>query len=109
MTTASLTGFAAGTWTIDPIHSAVGVQVRHLVVTKVRGSFDVFSRQVVVDEDGSPSVTDEIVVDSVNTNNAERDHHVRSADFLEVGTYPAISFRSAGTDGSGSDSRCAAS
>ena len=103
MTTATLTGLTAGTWTIDPVHSAVAFQVRHLMVSKVRGGFDVFSGQVVVAEDGAPTVTAEIVVDSVNTKNAQRDGHVRSADFLEVEKYPTMTFRSTSVHGTGSD------
>lgn len=103
MTTATLTGLTAGTWTIDPVHSAVAIQVRHLMVSKVRGGFDVFSGQVVVAEDGAPTVTAEIVVDSFNTKNAQRDGHVRSADFLEVEKYPTMTFRSTSVHGTGSD------
>jgi polyisoprenoid-binding protein YceI len=103
MTNITLTGLSAGTWTIDPVHSAVAFQVRHLMVSKVRGSFDEFSGQVVVAEDGTPTVTAEIVVDSFNTKNAQRDGHVRSADFLEVEKHPTMTFRSTGVDGSGSD------
>jgi len=103
MTTATLTGLTAGTWTIDPVHSAVAFQVRHLMVSKVRGSFDEFSGQVVVAEDGTPSVTAEIVVDSFSTKNAQRDGHVRSADFLEVEKYPTMTFRSTSVHGTGSD------
>ena len=103
MTTATLTGLTAGTWTIDPVHSAVAFQVRHLMVSKVRGGFDVFSGQVVVAEDGAPTVTAEIVVDSFNTKNAQRDGHVRSADFLEVEKYPTMTFRSTSVHGTGSD------
>lgn len=103
MTTATLTGLTAGTWTIDPVHSAVAFQVRHLMVSKVRGTFDEFAGQVVVAEDGTPSVTAEIAVDSFNTKNAQRDAHIRSADFLEVEKYPTITFRSTGLEGSGSE------
>jgi len=103
MSTATLTGLTAGTWTIDPVHSAVAFQVRHLMVSKVRGGFDEFSGQVVVAEDGTPSVTAEIVVDSFNTKNAQRDGHVRSADFLEVEKYPTMTFRSISVHGTGSD------
>jgi len=103
MTNITLTGLSAGTWTIDPVHSAVAFQVRHLMVSKVRGSFDEFSGQVVVAEDGAPTVTAEIVVDSFNTKNAQRDGHVRSADFLEVEKYPTMTFRSTSVHGTGSD------
>ena len=101
--TAVATDLAAGTWAIDPVHSSVNFSVRHLVVSKVRGSFTGFSGAVVVAEDGTPSVTAEIAVASVDTNNEQRDAHLKSADFFDVEQYPSASFRSTGvrTDGDG--------
>jgi len=99
MTTA--TGIAAakisaGTWTIDPVHSSVGFSVRHLMVSKVRGTFDTFSGAVVVAEDGTPSVSAEIEVGSLNTRNEQRDAHVKSADFFDAEKYPTAKFVSTG-------------
>ena len=68
MTTAT-TALAAGTWAIDPVHSTIAFSVRHLMVSKVRGTFDTFSGAITVAEDGTPSVTAEIAVDSINTRN----------------------------------------
>ena len=102
MTTATST-LTAGTWAIDPTHSTVGFQVRHLMVSKVRGTFDTVSGHVVVAEDGTPTVTAEIAVDSFNTRNAQRDGHVRSADFLESATYPTMTFRSTSIGGDVAD------
>jgi polyisoprenoid-binding protein YceI len=92
-----------GTWAIDPIHSSIGFSVRHLMVSKVRGTFDNFSGEIVVGEDGSASVTAEIAVDSVNTNNEQRDAHLKAADFFDVEQYPTATFRSTGvrTNGDG--------
>src|SRR3954470_13826035 len=85
MTTATTTaGLSAGTWTIDPVHSSIGFWVRHLMVSKVRGTFGVFSGTIAVGDDGVPSVNAEITVDSVNTNNEQRDAHIKSADFFAV-------------------------
>jgi polyisoprenoid-binding protein YceI len=84
----------AGTWAIDPVHSSVSFSVRHLMVSKVRGNFEEFSGAIVVAEDGTPSVTAEIAVDSINTNNEQRDAHIKSADFFEVEKYPTATFRS---------------
>jgi polyisoprenoid-binding protein YceI len=85
---------STGTWAIDPVHSSINFSVRHLMVSKVRGNFANFSGAIVVAEDGTPSVTAEIAVDSINTNNEQRDAHIKSADFFEVEKYPTASFRS---------------
>lgn len=106
MTAASVAGatdLTAGTWAIDPVHSSVSFSVRHLVVSKVRGSFTNFSGAVVVAEDGTPSVTAEIAVDSLNTGNEQRDAHVKSADFFDAENYPTASFRSTGVRADGDD------
>ena len=55
MTTATA-ALSTGTWTIDPVHSAVGFSVRHLMVSKVRGEFETFSGTITVDADGAASV-----------------------------------------------------
>ncbi|MBS1690739.1 MAG: YceI family protein [Actinobacteria bacterium] len=97
MTTSQVTGTAplgVGTWAIDPVHSTVGFAVRHLMVSKVRGTFDTFSGAIVVAEDGTPSVTAEIAVDSINTQNEQRDAHLKSADFFESDKYPTATFAS---------------
>ncbi|HKP40411.1 YceI family protein [Mycobacterium sp.] len=95
MTTATAQ-LRTGTWAIDPVHSSISFSVRHLVVSKVRGTFQTFSGAIVVAEDGTPSVTAEIAVDSVNTNNEQRDAHVKSADFFDVDKYPTATFASTG-------------
>src|SRR5689334_13258501 len=92
-----------GTWAIDPVHSSISFSVRHLMVSKVRGQFQDFSGTITVAEDGTPSVTAEIAVDSLNTNNVQRDAHVKSADFFDAGTYPTATFRSTGVRPDGDD------
>jgi len=103
MTTAVATDLTAGTWAIDPVHSSITFAVRHLVVSKVRGSFENFSGAIVVAEDGTPSVTAEISVDSLHTGNEQRDAHVKAADFFDVATYPTASFASTGVRSDGDD------
>jgi polyisoprenoid-binding protein YceI len=96
-------GFVAGTWEIDPAHSEVSFVVRHLVVSKVRGRFDRFSGTIVIKEDpGRSSVTVTIDASSINTNEPNRDNHVRSADFLDVEKFPEITFRSTAVRSRGS-------
>jgi polyisoprenoid-binding protein YceI len=94
-TAVQIPGFVAGTWEIDPAHSEVSFVVRHLVVSKVRGRFDRFSGTIVTDQDlGRSSVTVVVDASSINTNEPNRDNHVRSADFLDVESFPDITFRS---------------
>ncbi len=103
MTAAVATDLSTGTWTIDPVHSSIGFSVRHLVVSKVRGHFGTFSGAIVVAEDGTPSVSAEIAIDSVNSGNAQRDEHVKSADFFDVEKYPTATFVSTGVRADGDD------
>ncbi|MEV4673958.1 MULTISPECIES: YceI family protein [Actinomadura] len=97
-------GYVAGTWAIDPLHSGVGFTIRHLMVSKVRGRFGTFEGTIVTGDDPlDSSVTATIDLSSVDTGNATRDEHVRSADFLDVAKYPAMTYRSTGVrrDGDG--------
>ncbi len=91
MTTAT-TALPTGTWALDPIHSSVNFWVRHLMVSKVRGTFDEFSGAITVAEDGTPSVRAEIAVGSVNTRNEQRDVHLKNADFFDVENHPTATF-----------------
>jgi polyisoprenoid-binding protein YceI len=96
-TAPAIPGYVAGTWTIDPVHSEVGFSVRHMMVSKVRGRFTVFSGDIVTGE--SPldsSVTATIDLSSIDTGNSDRDNHIRSADFFEVDTHKTMVFRSTG-------------
>ncbi len=93
--TAKLPGYAVGTWQIDPVHSDVSFSVRHMMVSKVRGRFTAFEGTVVTAEDPTQSsVTASVDLDSINTNNEQRDNHIRSADFFEVETYRTMTYRS---------------
>jgi len=90
-------GYVAGTWAIDPIHSEVSFVVRHLMVSKVRGRFDKFDATIVTAEDPlQSSVTATVDLSSINTGQAQRDAHIRSADFFEVEKYPEMIFVSTG-------------
>ncbi len=81
------------TYAIDPAHSEVLFQVRHLV-TKVRGRFTSFSGTVVFDETQPErsSVNLEIAASSVDTSTTDRDAHLRSADFFDVEHHPTLTF-----------------
>ncbi|WP_322754559.1 YceI family protein [Frankia sp. Cas3] len=94
-----------GTWTIDPVHSRLGFAVRHAVVTTVRGSFGSFEGTLTLDgaEPLSSSATVTISTASIDSGNADRDGHVRSADFLDVEQYPSITFVSNSAKSGGSE------
>jgi polyisoprenoid-binding protein YceI len=94
MTTTTDAAITQGTWAIDPAHSSIDFSVRHLMVSKVRGRFETFSGAITVAPDGTPSVSAEIDVASLNTGNAQRDGHVKSADFFDVEHYPVATFAS---------------
>ncbi|HYB37572.1 MAG TPA: YceI family protein [Mycobacterium sp.] len=83
---------SAGTWAIDPVHSSINFSVRHLMVGKIHGRFDQFSGAITVAEDGTPSVTAEVAVNSIDTGNEQRDAHVKAADFFDVAQFPTARF-----------------
>jgi len=97
------TELPAGTWAIDPAHSSISFSARHLMVAKVRGSLGAFSGAIIVPNDGTPSVSAEIAIESVSTGNDERDAHLKSAMFFDVEHYPTATFVSTGVwaDGGG--------
>lgn len=88
---------AAGTYEIDPTHSSVSFQVRHLGLSKVRGSFERFSGSLTIGEDPAASTARvDIESASFTTGAEDRDQHVRSADFLDVDNYASLRFETAG-------------
>ncbi len=96
-TTVEIPGYVAGTWTIDPAHTDISFTVRHMMVSKVRGHFQTFHGEIITAADPlSSSATVTIDLASLDTNNAQRDEHIRSADFFEVETYPTMTYRTTG-------------
>lgn len=93
-----------GTFTIDPAHSEIGFTARHAMVTKVRGSFTDFTGTA-SSEAGleNARISVEIQTDSLDTRNADRDGHVKSADFFDVDQFPTIAFTSTEVEGKGDD------
>lgn len=86
----------AGTWNIDPAHSEVTFVIRHLM-TKVRGTFTEFSGSVeIADELSASKASAEVKMASLDTRNADRDAHVRTADVLDVEKYPNMTFTGTG-------------
>ena len=84
------------TWSIDPAHSHVEFAVKHLMISTVKGRFGIVRGTVRLD-DRDPArgqAEIEIDADSIDTREAKRDAHLRSADFFDVETFPTITFRS---------------
>lgn len=100
----TIPGYVAGTWDIDPVHSEVSFVVRHMVVSKVRGRFNAFSGSIVTGETPLESSVGAVIeASSIDTNQEQRDAHVRSADFLDVEKYPNITFTSTAVRPRGGD------
>jgi polyisoprenoid-binding protein YceI len=89
------------TWQIDPAHSSIEFAVKHMMFTTVRGRFKDFKGTITADEQtpDASAVSVEIVASSIDTGAADRDAHLRSADFLDVENHPTITFRSTEVDG----------
>ena len=94
-TATDITALPTGTWTVDPAHTEVGFVARHLMVTKVRGSFSAVTGTV---ESADPitgsSVEVTVEMASVETRSADRDAHLKSADFFDVENFPTMTFTS---------------
>jgi polyisoprenoid-binding protein YceI len=86
----------SSTYNIEPTHSSAHFKVRHLMISNVRGEFSKVSGSVTFDPDNLPgsSVTADIDVNSINTRDADRDKHLKSADFFDAANHPTIHFQS---------------
>jgi polyisoprenoid-binding protein YceI len=95
---------APGTYDIDNSHTHVGFAVKHFGLSKVRGEFQKVEGTVTIAEDPTQShVEVTIAADSFNSRDEGRDAHVRSADFLDVESYPTLTFNSTGVRQDGDD------
>lgn len=96
MSTTAATTPALTTWSIDPAHSHVEFAVKHMMISTVKGRFAVVRGTVRTDE-ANPANSDvniEIDVDSIDTREAQRDAHLKSADFFDIEKFPKITFKS---------------
>ena len=99
-----LTQLTPGVWNVDPSHSRVGFVARHLMIAKVRGQFRDFSGTITVAGDPlESSVSASVDLSSVDTGDAGRDEHLRSADFFTVEHHPQMTFASTGLKEDGDD------
>jgi len=93
----------AATWQIDPKHSVVEFAVKHMMFSTVKGRFSDVGGTIVYDATDPSRSTVEVEIDaaSIDTHESQRDAHLRSAEFLEVETYPTITFKSTRVDATG--------
>jgi polyisoprenoid-binding protein YceI len=87
---------ARTTWKIDPAHSQIEFAVRHMMITTVKGRFSGVEGTVAIDEADPSNSTVEVRIDAstIDTRDAQRDTHLRSADFFDVAQFPHVTFTS---------------
>jgi polyisoprenoid-binding protein YceI len=96
-TTPTLDAIPAGTYAVDPSHSNVGFEVRHMGIATVRGAFKKFEGTLEASEAG-PVLKGSVEVASIDTGDAQRDAHLAAPDFFDAEQYPQITFTSAATE-----------
>ncbi|MEU1144850.1 YceI family protein [Streptomyces sp. NPDC005863] len=94
-----------GDYTIDPAHSTIGFVARHAMVTNVKGSFLDFTGALHLDgtDPSRSTATLDVTMQSIDTGNADRDGHLKSADFFKTDEFPEMTFRSTKTEALGGD------
>lgn len=97
-------GAQATAWTIDPVHSELTFRIRHYV-TKVRGTFAKWQGSVTADPKNLAAGSVDVTIDakSIDTNNEQRDGHLRSNDFFATDSFPSLTFKSNKVEVKGSD------
>lgn len=95
----------SGEYAIDPSHSTLGFVARHAMVTNVKGKFNDFTGSLHLDgrNPAASTATIDIKMDSIDTGSADRDGHLKSADFFKTDEFPVMTFRSTKAEALGSD------
>ncbi len=92
-------------WTIDPTHSEIGFKVKHMMFTNVSGKFKTYEATINTEDDNFENASIEFSadIDSIDTNNADRDNHLKSADFFDAENHPKLTFKATSFTKSGDD------
>jgi polyisoprenoid-binding protein YceI len=97
VTTPAIPGYRVGRWKADPVHSEIAFSARHLMISRIRGRFTRYDVTIVTAADPlQSSVVATIDLASLTSGFEMRDTHLRSTDYLDVDTYPTMSYRSTG-------------
>jgi polyisoprenoid-binding protein YceI len=91
---------ASTKWTLDPTHSELGFKIKHLMITNVSGFFNSFQVEGVTKDEDFTTAKIKLTadMDSIHTNNEQRDAHLRNADFFETDQHPKMIFESTGVE-----------
>jgi polyisoprenoid-binding protein YceI len=93
ITAEHVAGYQAGTWKLDPTHSEIAFSVRHLAISKVKGTFEQFDVTVTAPENPSDATIEATIdIASVNTRQPQRDQHLRTSDFFAADEHPQMTF-----------------
>lgn len=94
-----------GKWVLDPTHSEIQFKVKHLVISTVTGTFKSFESALTTAQDdfSDAEIGFSIAVDSIDTNQTDRDNHLKSADFFDAAQFPTIDFKSSKFSKNGDD------
>jgi polyisoprenoid-binding protein YceI len=96
MTTLTTPQTATATWNLDPVHSVAEFKVKHMMISNVKGQFTAVTGAMTLNESDltNSAIEASIEAASINTRDAQRDAHLKSADFFDVEKFPTLSFKS---------------
>ena len=92
-------------WAIDPTHSEIGFKVKHMMFTNVSGTFAAYDATITTEDDNFENANFEFSanIDSISTNNTDRDNHLKSADFFDADNFPKLTFKASSFTKDGDD------
>ena len=92
-------------WAIDPTHSEIGFKVKHMMFTNVSGTFATYDATITTEDDNFENANFEFSanIDSISTNNTDRDNHLKSADFFDADNFPKLTFKASSFTKDGDD------
>ena len=92
-------------WSIDPTHSEVGFKVKHMMFTNVSGKFKTYDAEITTEDDDftKSEILFSAEINSIDTNNTDRDNHLKSADFFDAENHPKLTFKSSSLTKSGDE------